>query len=274
MRIATWNCCRGKFEIKAPLLDPLDADVVVLQEVARPAAPTDALWFGTNPRQGLAVLARNGYTAHALPARRGVQRHIVPIQVTGPRSFFLLAVWSLNEKPHPYVRAVVHAVNRYKDLIEAQPSVIVGDFNSNTPWDRKRKGAHDHSFLVKLLGKLGLVSAYHHFHGEPQGAETRPTYYFQWKEKTPYHLDHCFVPAAWASDVSSVTVGNYADWSKYSDHRPMVVELGFKQTPEERLVGLSLEGTDELSEKSHTPRIRRPSEEPPPPGAASAGGTN
>ncbi|MEO8360487.1 MAG: endonuclease/exonuclease/phosphatase family protein [Vicinamibacteria bacterium] len=225
MRIATWNCCRGKFETKTPLLDPFEADVIVLQEVARPVASNDALWFGTNPRQGLAVVARNGYTAHALPVRRGIQRHIVPIQITGPRSFFLLAVWSLNEKPHPYVRAVIHAARRYQDLIRARPSVIVGDFNSNVRWDRKRKGSHDHSFLVNLLTKFGLVSAYHHFHGETQGAETRPTYYSLWKELAPYHLDHCFLPAAWSDALSSVTVGNYADWAKFSDHRPMVVEI-------------------------------------------------
>ena len=225
MRIATWNCCRGKFEAKAPLLDSLKADVVVLQEVARPAAPASALWFGKNPSQGLAVMARNGYVAEALPTRARVQRHIVPIQISGPHSFLLLAVWSKNEGPQPYVQAVIHAVKKYKDLIRAQPAVVIGDFNSNVYWDRKRKGARDHSALVKLLAGLGLVSAYHEFHREAQGAETRPTYYFRWNQQTPYHIDHCFVPAAWADRLESVTVGTYDDWAASSDHRPVTVEV-------------------------------------------------
>jgi exonuclease III len=224
MRIATWNCCRGAFEAKAPLLDGLQPDIAVIQEIARPANTAHALWFGSNPRQGLAVLARNGYTVEALPAHPEVQRHIVPIQVDGPHRFLLLAVWSQKARPHPYVQAVIRAVEAYRSLIEAQPAVVVGDFNSNSIWDRKRKG-RDHSALVRLLAGLGLVSAYHTFYREAQGAETRPTHYFRWNEEEAFHIDHCFVPAAWADQLRSVSVGSYSEWADSSDHRPVVVEV-------------------------------------------------
>jgi exodeoxyribonuclease III len=225
MRIATWNCCRGKFDAKVPLLDGLCPDVAVVQEVARPTDPDQALWYGNNPRQGLAVMGRNGYTVEPLPVRAEVQRHIVPIQVGGPHRFLLLAVWSRQDRLRPYVQAVIHAVEQYRDLIQAQPSVVVGDFNSNAIWDRKRKGARDHSALVRLLAELGLVSAYHVFHHEAQGAESRATHYFRWSQDARYHVDHCFVPAAWADRLISVTVGGYSDWAEVSDHRPVLVEI-------------------------------------------------
>jgi len=225
VRIATWNCCRGRFEAKVPLLDSLRPDIAVIQEVARPADPARALWYGSNPKQGLAVLARNGYTVDAVSTHAGVQRHIVPIQVTGPHHFFLLAVWSQRDPQHPYVQGVIRAVELYRDLIQAQPAVVVGDFNSNAIWDRKRNSARDHSALVSMLADLGLVSAYHSFHREEQGAETCATHYFRWKEDAGYHVDHCFVPTAWADKLTSVSVGRYADWAGSSDHRPVLVEM-------------------------------------------------
>ena len=76
-----------------------------------------------------------------------------------------------------------------------------------------------------MLSKLGLVSAYHHFFGEEQGSETRPTFYLLWKENRPFHIDYCFIPEAWTADIRSVSVGTYADWFASSDHRPLVVEL-------------------------------------------------
>jgi endonuclease/exonuclease/phosphatase family metal-dependent hydrolase len=172
----------------------------------------------------LAVIARNGYTIAALPTHPKVQRHIVPIQVDGPHRFLLLAVWSQKARRHPYVQAVIQAVEAYRNLIEAQPAVVVGDFNSNSIWDRQRKG-RDHSALVTLLGDLGLVSAYHTFYRETQGAETRPTHYFRWKKEDSFHIDHCFVPAAWANRLTSVSVGDYLEWKGTSDHRPVLVEM-------------------------------------------------
>jgi hypothetical protein len=209
MILVTWNCCRGPYLKKAALLDSLSADLAVLQECARPPAESDhCLWFGDNPRQGIAVIAKPPYSLARLPVRRAVPKFIVPVAVTGPRSFTLLAVWSKARQKHSYVEAVVKAVRMYRELLAAGPAVVIGDFNSNTFWDKSRPADRNHSALVKMLGGLNLVSAYHTHFGEAQGAETRPTYYFQWKEKQPY-----------------VEVAGYEEWKQHSDHRPVIVEL-------------------------------------------------
>jgi endonuclease/exonuclease/phosphatase family metal-dependent hydrolase len=69
------------------------------------------------------------------------------------------------------------------------------------------------------------VSAYHAFYREDHGRETRPTYYFQWKLQRPYHIDYCFIPATWAKHVRRVEIGEYEEWKKHSDHRPLLIEV-------------------------------------------------
>ena len=225
MRLVTWNCCRGAFTRKIPLLDPLAFDVAVIQECAKPSQESDhCRWFGGNPRQGIAVVSREPYRIRAMERRIGVPRYTFPVEVTGPESFLLLAVWSKGQQRHPYVEAVVKAVRLYRHLF-TQPVVLMGDLNSNTFWDANHDDDRNHSALVRQLSALGLVSAYHAFHGEAHGGETQPTYYFQWKETRPFHIDYCFIPEAWSSRMHRVEVGSYGEWKEHSDHRPLLVDV-------------------------------------------------
>jgi exonuclease III len=228
MRLATWNCCRGPYDKKAGLLEALQADVAVIQECAKPKAESESLlWFGDNPRQGLAVVARGGYRLRRVRKARSVPKYVVPVEVSGPRSFLLFAVWTKTDQEHCYVEAAVRAVHLYRKLIATGPTVFIGDVNSNVIWDSQHAPDRNHTALVNQLADLGLVSAYHLFFDETHGKETRPTYYFHWKETRPYHLDYCFIPRAWASALREVSVGTYSTWKAHSDHRPLVVELDF-----------------------------------------------
>ena len=65
------------------------------------------------------------------------------------------------------------------------------------------------------------------FFEEAQGEETRPTYYHRWNRKEPFHIDYCFMPAAWMQQVRNVEVGGYEDWKAASDHRPLVIDIHF-----------------------------------------------
>lgn len=227
MRVVTWNCCRGTYLKNASLLGALAPDVAVIQECARPAAETDqCLWFGDNPHQGIAVFCSGPYRIRALPTVAEVPRYAFPVEVRGPTNFLLIAVWSKGGQDHPYVEAVVRAVELYRDLFTQHRTVLAGDFNSNTIWDSSHAPGQNHSALVKMLSELGLVSSYHFFHREAHGEETQPTYYFQWKEKRPFHIDYCFIPREWLPNVQLVEVGSYAEWKGSSDHRPLLVQLG------------------------------------------------
>ena len=231
MRLVTWNCCRGAYLKKASLLDPLAPDIAVIQECAKPATETDqCLWFGHNPRQGIAVFVNGPYRIRALPKVAGVPRYAIPVEVAGPTNFLLIAVWSKGGQASPYVEAVVRAVKLYRKLFAQYPTVLAGDLNSNAIWDSNHAADLNHSGLVKMLSELGLVSGYHFFHREAHGEEKQPTYYFQWKKQRPFHIDYCFIPKIWARRVQRVEVGSYADWKDRSDHRPLLVEIADHQT--------------------------------------------
>jgi endonuclease/exonuclease/phosphatase family metal-dependent hydrolase len=224
MRILTWNCNRGPAAKKIQLIAPLKPTISILQECPRPKDDDPStLWFGDNPRQGIAVLTSIGYHISPVPTR-DVPRYTVPVQVIGPTSFLLLAIWSKTDLQFRYVKGIIRAVECYADLIAAQPTVIAGDFNSNKIWDYKRPSHLNHSGLVRNLAALGLDSAYHQFHGEEQGSESRPTLYMLKKQNRPYHVDYCFVPQSWTAHIKSVDVGTYEGWINYSDHCPLVVD--------------------------------------------------
>ena len=211
----------------AALLDGLAPDIAVLQECARPTTETDqCLWFGDNPRQGVAVFANGLYRIRALPAVAAVPPYSIPVEVTGPSNFLLIAVWA--KVRNPYVKGVIRAVEIYRNLFTQYPTVLTvlaGDLNSNAIWDSSNPVDHNHSVLVKMLSELGLVSSYHSFFREAHGHEKRFTQYFLRKEQKPYHIDYCFIPKEWAPDVQRMEIGSYAEWKDYSGHRPLLVEV-------------------------------------------------
>ena len=226
MRNVTGNCRRGTYARKVPLLNTLAPDIAVIQECARPEIESEqCLWFGDNLRQGITIQAAPTFGLRRLPTLEGVPKFVVPVSESGPSEFTILAVWSKAKQPCIYIQGVVKAVQMYRDLITASPTVLIGDLNSSVIWDDEHPRELNHSALVVLLSELGLVSAYHSFCGEAHGKETRPTYYFRWNEQQPFHIDYCFIPEIWARDMRRVEIGSYDNWKQHSDHRPLLVEL-------------------------------------------------
>jgi endonuclease/exonuclease/phosphatase family metal-dependent hydrolase len=224
MRIVTWNCCRGKFAAKTPFVRELAPDVAVVQECARPDAESPQVrWAGDNPNQGVAVLTSPEYAAEPIAVDADVARWMVPFRITGPVDLTLVAVWALPDRGS-YSRAVCNGIDALAELIASGPTVMAGDFNSNPVFDRKRK-VWAYAAIEARLDALGLASAYHGFHGEAPGEETRATYYHMWRPDLAYHLDYCFVPRAWLPAIQRVDIGSYEEWKGRSDHRPVTVEL-------------------------------------------------
>lgn len=219
MRFVTWNCNGGPVSKKLPAANELQADILVIQE-----CPEHGLWFGDSPKRGLSVVAAAGIELLPLTPPAVLPRYVVPIQVTAPEPFLLIAIWAMGDKGDKYVRGLVRALNLCSELIAAQSTVILGDYNSNTFWDRKYPNDHNHSALVRNLGEMGLTSAYHEHLGVAHGSEPDPTFYLYRHEHRPYHLDYCFVPKTWK--IESATVGPYRDWRHLSDHMPLIVEAG------------------------------------------------
>jgi exonuclease III len=225
MRILTWNCYLKSFEQCEQLLARYYSDIIILQECVCPPENTpNCLWIGKDPKKkGLAVYASPRYKLTKIPIIQNTPSYYLPVRVDGPISFNLLAVWT--QKASSYIEGMHDIIDLYQDFLVSSETIIVGDFNSNARWDAEH-GMKNHSALVQRLHlEYNLSSAYHHFFNESHGQETIPTYYFQWNQGKPFHIDYCFVPSEWCKQIRSVQIGDYESWKKVSDHRPLFIEF-------------------------------------------------
>ncbi len=240
MRLVTWNC-QGAFRRKAAAIAPFRPDVAVIQEceplekLSFPSGailPTAQLWFGDQgskaSHKGVGVFSYTGARLAFSARHDDSLRHCAPIRVHLPNQirFNLIAVWAMphTQRRLSYIGQVYQALTSYRRFMRARDCVWIGDFNSNTRWDRPTR-VNNHSNVVAHLAQAQIVSAYHAHFQEAHGAETQNTFYLQRNLKKAYHIDYCFVPQTWLPRLKSFTVGSYDSWIKLSDHTPLFLEL-------------------------------------------------
>ena len=225
MRLVVWNCNMAAHR-KVEALLTLRPDVAVLAECAGPGVPASApiyaaasshVWAGLVPVKGLAALGFGDWrVTRAGPSNEaGIA---LPVHLDGPVAFNLLALWT---QAPGYVEAAHAALDAHASFLGSGAAMVAGDLNSNAIWDRLHR-PRNHSALVARMEALGLVSAYHRHHGEAQGAETRATYFHHRHPDEPFHIDHAFVSEA--AKLQAVEVGDPAEWLRWSDHMPIVIE--------------------------------------------------
>ena len=233
MKITTWNCNMA-FRKKAQYVLESKPDILIIPECEHPEKllfsndihkPKDVAWFGKNVNKGLAVLSYGPYRFKVLDVHNEALQLVVPILVTGgSHDFTLIAIWANN--PHDedgqYVEQVWKALHCYKALLRRKRVILVGDFNSNTIWDKPRRQGN-HSHVVSLLESKGISSAYHSWFKQEQGREQHPTLYLYRHIDKPYHLDYCFVSSYFSEKLVAVEVGDHTNWCRYSDHVPVTV---------------------------------------------------
>src|SRR5438552_2595749 len=136
MRLTTWNCNRGEPAPKIAAVMPLCPDVLVVQECGQLRLPGDCYhWNGEYSKQGVLIRTFGSYRLTPIPVRANVPPLVLPIQIEGPERLLLFAVWTKGTLGQKYVRGLNTAIEIYSDLIASQPSVIIGDYNSNAIWD-------------------------------------------------------------------------------------------------------------------------------------------
>jgi len=233
MKIITWNCNMA-FRKKAAVILAHQPDILVVPECEHPGKlhfnpgitqPTDILWFGTNENKGLGIFSYGACRFKRMRNHNPALKTIVPIAVTGgDYHFTLYAVWANNpaDPDGQYVEQVWKAINHYDKKLKNKQTLLIGDFNSNTIWDRKyRTGNHSH--VVKRLEEKGIFSCYHLLHQQIQGKENQATFYLYRHRDKPYHLDYCFASSDMVDNIKSVEIGDFDFWSQYSDHVPVMV---------------------------------------------------
>jgi hypothetical protein len=124
VRIVVWNAHQGLFR-KQEALARLGPDIAVVPECGDDLDAPDGcfLWVGKNHHKGLAVLSYGNYRLAGVKRHGGI-KWALPVKVTGPHEFFLLALWNM-----PPYDCDLRAVDEYHRLLLAQPAVIAGDFN-------------------------------------------------------------------------------------------------------------------------------------------------
>jgi exonuclease III len=249
MKIITWNC-NGALRKKTALLDPLDADLLVIQECEDPASSTMAyqkwagnyLWHGDSRHRGIGVFARKTTSLEALdwsgefkiPGidsdssslgwKADQLKSLLPCLVN--QTTKLLAVWTkqAGSPTFGYMGQFWKYLQINKHRLEGDNVIVCGDFNSNAIWDRSDRW-WNHSDVVRELADINIHSLYHHHAQMDQGDEADATFFMQRNRKKGYHIDYAFVSNNLVAD-SSISVGNPDDWLVDSDHMPLTFLLG------------------------------------------------
>ena len=233
MRIITWNCNMA-FRKKADFILAYKPDILIVPECEHPdklkfksetPLPTDIFWFGSNPNKGLGVFSYSNFKFKLLDNHNTDLKTILPLSASnGELHFTLFAIWANNpnDPDGSYVTQVWKALKHYENLLQEKRTILIGDFNSNTIWDKpRRKG--NHTTVVEILEGKNIHSLYHKFYKKPQGKETHPTLFMYRNKKKPYHIDYCFASKDFAENISDVQIGSYKNWRSYSDHVPLIV---------------------------------------------------
>ncbi len=221
MKIVSWNC-RGKFRDKYSLLQKFNADIYVIQECENPEKYPQitnqffekCYWCGESDNKGLGIFLKSDINAVKNDWQTYCLRNFISLRIND--KFDLVGVWACSPYIEEYYIYQSINIENYDEN-----TIIIGDFNSNTIWD-KGHGKRNHSAVVKQLSSLGLCSAYHHVAGEEQGQETAKTFFLYKHLDKAYHIDHCFVNK---DRIINYKVCDVNEWLKYSDHIPIVLDL-------------------------------------------------
>lgn len=233
MRIITWNCNMA-FRKKAEYILGYLPDIIVVPECEHPdkiilkeslPSPNDTFWFGKNQNKGLAVFSFGDYKIRPL-SHNSSFKFILPLNIFNNKiSLTVFAIWAQKPEYHDcYTEQVWNAVHFYNELLAEENVILIGDFNSNSIWD-KPKRLFNHTNLVDLLIAKGIFSAYQHFHNQKHGGERDSTLFMHRKNDRPYHIDYCFASKNLIDKMTNVEIGPYENWTTYSDHNPLIVDL-------------------------------------------------
>ncbi len=223
------------FRKKAGFILKYKPDILIVPECEHPdklkfhadfIQPSNTLWFGTNQSKGLGIFSYGDFRLEPLNTHNRELRMIVPIAVTGGYDFTLYAIWANNptDPDGQYIEQVWKALDHYDNCLTNNRTILAGDFNSNSIWDKKYR-VSNHSNVVKRLEEKGIYSSYHQHFKQVQGKERHPTLYMYRHKDKPYHIDYCFMSADMIDKLQSVKIGGYDFWARYSDHVPVIVNI-------------------------------------------------
>lgn len=234
MKIITWNC-NGAFRKKFRSLEPLNADILLIQECEDPKESRDKeykdwatnyLWIGDSKNKGLGIFAKKEINISSLDWSNEYKDHSVKyfLPCLIDNDFQLLGVWTHQNKSPNF-----GYIGQFWKYLQVNKSnfkkiIIAGDFNSNSIWDEWDRW-WNHSDVVKELREIKIESLYHKYFDEEQGKETKPTFFLQRNLLKAYHIDYCFTSKEFISKLKKAEIPDFNDWKHLSDHVPVIVDF-------------------------------------------------
>jgi len=234
MRLITWNC-RGGFAKKHDSVAGLHPDILIVQECRKMSGVTMSFdskparsfeWFGNDEKKGVAVLSYGDYSLQVHPSYNPTHQWIIPLIVSGPMSFLLLAVWTvpLGTQGGRYVRPLFEAFECYKALMNDGKVMWAGDFNANPRFDTPSR-RYKFTDFAALLADHGMRSVYHRLRSCEHGEESEHTFFQYAHADKGHHIDHIFSTADLHPNGSELSVGSHSEWGKLSDHMPVICDF-------------------------------------------------
>ncbi len=232
MKITTWNCNMA-FRKKVEFILSEQPDILIVPECENPdklifkneaTKPTDLFWYGQKPNKGLGIFSYSDFKIELLSIHNPDFKYILPLSVYNNKiNLTVFAIWAQKPEKHDcYTEQVWNAVHFYSSFLDNGNVILAGDFNSSSIWDKPNR-VYNHSNLVDFLKNKNINSTYHTYNNEEQGKETAPTLFMHRKIERPYHIDFCFASNSLIDRMKVVQIGDYKDWTKYSDHKPLTV---------------------------------------------------
>jgi exonuclease III len=209
----------------------MDADIMIIQECEDPEQCSDKLykswannyiWIGDSKHKGIGVFCKANVMLSQNDWHSDGAKHFISARING--NFDLVAVWTRrsNSGKYRYIGQFWKYLQTNKGRLT--DCIILGDFNSNVIWDRK-KSTCNHSDVVRELDEIGVVSLYHETYNAGQGLELHPTFYLQRNLEKPYHIDYIFCSKKRCSNVLKFEIGSAENWLSISDHLPVIVDI-------------------------------------------------
>ena len=222
MKILSYNINKFTQEKLDKVLQ-MDAGVYVLPEVACPSMVQlpegfEMVWTGDIDHKGLGVIWKSKFKAEVPAWFNPENRYFIPLQFD---DFQILASWPTmmeQNKPKHYPQILMEALKEYEPYLKRYQTIISGDMNCY-----KGQSGATKQFCIEAifdyLESLGYSSAYHDKTGEELGNETIPTFYYLFKENSPFFLDYTF---------TNFQVKSYEllDWYRgFSDHVGQMISI-------------------------------------------------
>lgn len=224
------------FRNKSRFIEHYKPDILIVPECEHPnklkfdsncIPPNEFFWYGTNLNKGLGVFSYTNFKISLLNFHEERYKMILPLEVKNDNSTYtIFAIWANNpqDKNYQYIGQVWKAINFYQNQINNINTLLIGDFNSNTIWDKYYRD-YNHSTVVNILAQKGIESIYHQYFKQQHGKEIYPTLYLYRHQNKPYHIDYCFASTDMLKKLKKVQVGEYEDWIKLSDHMPLIIDF-------------------------------------------------